>query len=76
MSFNITIANKLEILQSLGEMYGGLALPPPLVLVTFHLVPFPLPAPLNHHPSLIYTYTINDSCFHPLLFLVPYLPEI
>jgi len=46
---------------------------PPLVLVAF-------PALSNHH-SLIdkyvaYTYTMNYSCFHPLLFLSPYLQEM
>jgi len=35
-----------------------------------------LPAPGITTPSLTYTYAINDSCFHPLLFLFPYLPEI
>jgi len=49
---------------------------PPLVLGAFNFDRSP--SPQNHYPSLIYTpmYTINDSCFHPLLFLSPYLPEI
>jgi len=51
---------KLEILQSLGGLYDGLALPAPGITT----------------PWLTYTYTIYVSCFHPLLFLSPYLPEI
>jgi len=30
----------------------------------------------NRPVPLTYTYTMNDSCFHPLFFLSPYLPKI
>jgi len=50
----------------------------PLVLGAFTLDP--APSPRNHHPlidiRLGLGYTLNDSCFHPLLFLYPYLQEI
>jgi len=58
-------------------LYDELAFHPlPLVLVAFTLVPSPCPIESPPPPSLIYTYTINDSCFHPLVFLSPYFPEI
>jgi len=66
---------KLEILHSLGGWYDGLAFKPPTGLSRLHF------SALSDHHLLIdihvaYTYTMNYSCFHPLLFLSAYLQEI
>jgi len=63
--------NKLEILQSLGGLYDGLAFYPCTGLRRLQIRSLSLPTESPPPHWYTPTYTINDSWFHPLLFMSP-----